>query len=136
MEGSMGGKLCNIRLEHYIPSVKSAYANLCYCSIFDTLYYLLFCSPFIFFLECTFLLYTIVLYSTSDVTDVENMAYPTTATSISTSFSHSLKWHTSQQKVTYIYFQNLVILSSDIHSTKITLFSTINGGPWHVTKIF
>ena len=45
----------------------------------------------LFFLECTFLLYTIVLYSTSDVTDVENMAYPTTATSISTSFSHSLK---------------------------------------------
>ena len=92
-----------------------------------------FVHPLFFFLECTFLLYTIVLYSTSDVTDVENMAYPTT-TSISTSFSHSLKWHTSQQKVTYIYFQNLVILSSDIHSTKITLFSTINGGPWHVTK--
>ena len=49
-----------------------------------------FVHPLFFFLECTFLLYTIVLYSTSDVTDVENMAYPTT-TSISTSFSHSLK---------------------------------------------
>ena len=49
-------------------------------------YIFYFVHPLFFFLECTFLLYTIVLYSTSDVTDVENMAYPTTA-SISTSIS-------------------------------------------------
>ena len=84
----------------------------------------------LFFFDCTFLLYRIVLYSTSnrsDVTDVENMAYPTT--SISTSFSHSLKWHTSQQKITYIYFQNLVILSSDIHSTKNNFIFNYKRGP-------